>query len=129
ARTFERHAIDRARLAIGGFSDGASCALSIGLINGDLFTDSLACSPGFMTPTRREGRPRVFISHGVQDAVLPIDCCRRRIAPILRTAGHAVDYHEFAAGHIVPDAMREAAVAWFLAGRDEHMPGEHMPGA
>jgi predicted esterase len=30
-------AIDPARVAIGGFSDGATYALSLGLINGDLF--------------------------------------------------------------------------------------------
>ena len=34
---FARCAIDRNRLAIGGFSDGASYALSIGLANGDVF--------------------------------------------------------------------------------------------
>ena len=34
---FARCAIDRNRLAIGGFSDGASYALSLGLANGDVF--------------------------------------------------------------------------------------------
>src|SRR5512141_2667274 len=36
-RVFQTVEVDPARLAIGGFSDGASYALSLGLINGDLF--------------------------------------------------------------------------------------------
>jgi phospholipase/carboxylesterase len=41
-QTFSRYAIDPVRLAIGGFSDGASYALSLGITNGDLFTHVLA---------------------------------------------------------------------------------------
>ena len=36
-RVFDSVAIDPARIAVGGFSDGASYAISLGLINGDLF--------------------------------------------------------------------------------------------
>ena len=43
-----RCAIDRNRLAIGGFSDGASYALSLGLANGDVFSFVIAFSPGFI---------------------------------------------------------------------------------
>jgi len=45
---FARCAIDRNRLAIGGFSDGASYALSLGLANGDVFSYVIAFSPGFI---------------------------------------------------------------------------------
>ena len=45
---FENYAIDPERIAIGGFSDGASYALSVGLTNGDLFTHIIAFSPGFV---------------------------------------------------------------------------------
>ena len=38
AQTFARFAIDAAHIAAEGFSDGASYALSLGLMNGDLFT-------------------------------------------------------------------------------------------
>src|SRR3954454_16550818 len=37
AHVFERYQVDAERIGIGGFSDGASYALSIGLINGALF--------------------------------------------------------------------------------------------
>src|SRR5918912_2454294 len=52
-QTFSRYAVDPERLAIGGFSDGASYALSLGLTNGDLFTRIIAFSPGFMAPATR----------------------------------------------------------------------------
>ena len=47
---FERYTIDPKRCSIGGFSDGASYALSVGTTNGDLFTHVVAFSPGFMRP-------------------------------------------------------------------------------
>lgn len=78
---FERFAVDKSRLAIGGFSDGASYALSLGLINGDLFSHVIAFSPGFMALTGQAGQPRVYISHGTGDRVLPIERCSRRIVP------------------------------------------------
>src|SRR5262249_47241789 len=74
---FKQAAIDPARVAIGGFSDGATYALSLGLINGDLFSRVVAFSPGFVVEGLPEGRPRVFISHGTSDHILPIDSCGR----------------------------------------------------
>ena len=112
--TFDRYAVDRGHLAIGGFSDGASYALSVGLMNGNLFSHVIAFSPGFMAPAGEEGRPRVFISHGVHDTVLPIDRCSRRIVPRLTAAGYDVDYREFDGPHTVPADMARGAVEWFI---------------
>jgi predicted esterase len=108
------HAVDPARIAIGGFSDGASYALSLGLINGGLFSDILAFSPGFAAPTRTEDAPRIFLSHGREDPVLPIEHCGRRVARQLERAGHDVDFHEFSGGHVVPTAMVEIAFRRFV---------------
>jgi predicted esterase len=98
------------RLAISGFSDGASYALSLGLANADLFTHVLAFSPGFVVPAPRTGTPSVYISHGRDDRVLPIDRTTRRIVPALRSAGVPVEVHEFDGPHVVPaDIAEEAA--------------------
>src|SRR5215212_2416536 len=86
--TFERLALDTRRLAITGFSDGASYALSLGLTNGDLFTHLIAFSPGFMAPAQRRSKPPVFVSHGTRDRVLPIERCSRRIVPQLDRVGY-----------------------------------------
>jgi phospholipase/carboxylesterase len=112
---FERFAVDPARVAVGGFSDGASYALSIGLTNGELFRHVLAFSPGYAAAQEAHGWPKVFVSHGVADRVLPIDPCSRRLVPALQRAGYDVDYREFEGGHAVPPEMVHAAVARFLA--------------
>ena len=113
-KVFRLHAVDPERIAVAGFSDGASYALSIGITNGALFKDILAFSPGFMAPAGQSDLPRVFISHGVRDEVLPIDPCSRRIVPRLTRAGYDVEYQEFDGGHVVPPGMVERAVARFL---------------
>jgi phospholipase/carboxylesterase len=114
-KIFQLHPIDPSRVALSGFSDGASYALSLGVINGELFDHILAFSPGFMAPTSTADTPRIFISHGVHDEVLPIDPCSRRIVPALRRAGYDVEYHEFDGSHVVPPEMVERAVGRFLA--------------
>ncbi|MBX6381855.1 MAG: phospholipase [Microbispora sp.] len=113
--TFSRTAVELGGVAVAGFSDGASYALSLGLANGDLFHAVLAFSPGFMAPMIRHGRPRIFVSHGVSDRVLPIDHCGRRLVAELRESGYEVTYEEFRGGHQVPPETAAAAVRWWLA--------------
>ncbi|HEY0498453.1 MAG TPA: hypothetical protein VGD48_22120 [Kutzneria sp.] len=104
---FEHFAIKTT--AIVGFSDGASYALSLGLANGTLFDNVVAFSPGFVVPGARAGKPEVFVSHGRQDGVLPIEGTSRRIVPALRIVGYRVDYREFTGGHEVPASVADAA--------------------
>ena len=113
--TFDRCRIDPARIAMGGFSDGASYALSLGVSNGDLLSHLVGYSPGFHSPSDPiVGMPRVYISHGEQDAVLPVSISRDIIVPSFRNAGYDVTYEEFAGGHEVPGAISESALDWFL---------------
>ena len=111
--TFSRCAVDPTRVAVGGYSDGASYALSLGIANGDLFSHVLAFSPGFLAPTGQRGSPRIFVSHGTQDRWLPIDSCSRRIVPQLERAGYEVRYREFEGGHVVPPGIAREAAIWF----------------
>lgn len=113
AETFSRFPVDPAHIAIGGFSDGASYALSLGLTNGHLFSHIIAFSPGFMAPAARVGQPAIFISHGTADEVLSIDRCSRRIVPQLTHMGYKVHYHEFTGGHTVPAEIASEAAHWF----------------
>jgi predicted esterase len=101
-----------AGMTIGGFSDGASYALSLGLINGDIFDTVIAFSPGFAAPLVTHGRPRVFVSHGTKDRVLPIDPCSRRLVSRLRALDYDVNYDEFEGGHEVPGAVAQHGVDW-----------------
>lgn len=113
-QTFERYAVDPAHVAVGGFSDGASYALSVGITNGDLFTHVVAFSPGFSAPASQVGSPRLFLSHGTRDEVLPIDACSRRIVREVRSAGYDVTYEEFDGPHTVPPEIAREALGWFL---------------
>lgn len=105
---FETTAIDPARVSLGGFSDGATYALSLGLINGDFFKSIVAFSPGFVIDGNAHGKPRIFISHGTRDHILPIDRCGRRIAGELKGEGYDVTFREFEGDHEIPaDVARE----------------------
>jgi phospholipase/carboxylesterase len=115
-KAFGMLAIDPSRIALGGFSDGASYALSVGLANGDLFSHLIGFSPGFVRAPAREGTPRVFMSHGVHDRVLPIERCSRPIAARLREQGLDVRYEEFDDGHTVPPATARGAAEWLVGG-------------
>ncbi|HYG33892.1 MAG TPA: alpha/beta hydrolase-fold protein [Clostridia bacterium] len=111
---FSHYTVDPDHMAIGGFSDGASYALSLGITNGQLFSHIIAFSPGFMSPTQQPDSPRIFISHGTQDPVLPIEACSRRLVPALEQAGYDVHYHEFSGEHTIRPDIRTEAVNWFL---------------
>lgn len=112
---FACFAVDADHVAIEGFSDGASYALSLGIANGDLFTHIMAFSPGFMAPTTQVGAPRIFVSHGTHDPTLRIDRTSRTIVPRLKQAGYDVVYEEFDGGHTVPPFIAHAAAAWFTS--------------
>jgi predicted esterase len=113
-QTFSRFAIDGRRIAVAGFSDGATYAIALARANGDLFTCGIAFSPGFLISVATHGRPRLFVSHGLADQVLPIDSASRAMVPALRRDGYQVEYREFDGDHEVPPAVARAAVEWYL---------------
>ena len=112
AQTFRRCRIDSARVAIAGFSDGASYALSLGVANGDLASAILAFSPGFVSTPERRGSPRIFVTHGTNDPVLRVENARV-IVDGLRGNGYEVVYEEFDGAHVVHRALARQAFEWF----------------
>ena len=104
------------RLRIGGFSDGASYSLSVGITNGDLFARILALSPGFCGPALPRGKPALYFTHGTRDEILPIDITSRKIVPMLQRAGYSVEYHEFDGAHETPVAICQPAFEWLIGG-------------
>jgi phospholipase/carboxylesterase len=116
AEAYERCTIDRKRIAIGGFSDGATYALTLGVSNGDLFPAVIAFSPGGVVAGKQRGTPRFFVSHGTHDSVLPIARAGDAVVKKLRNAGYDVTYRRFRGDHEVSAATSKAAVRWFLGG-------------
>ncbi|MET3807831.1 putative esterase [Nakamurella sp. UYEF19] len=110
SEVFSAFDIDPDRIAIAGISDGASYALSLGLANANLFKRVFAFSPGYFAQGYREGHPKIFISHGREDPVLPIEKTSWRIVSVLKTAGYEVDFREFTGGHEAPADLVDVTV-------------------
>jgi phospholipase/carboxylesterase len=105
AAAFARVAVDPTRVASAGFSDGATYALSLGLMNGDLFSDLLAFSVGGLNAPVQVGKPRVFFSHGRQDWVLDYKYAHK-LSEELKTSGYDVEFYSFNGSHDLPlDAL------------------------
>jgi predicted esterase len=107
--------IDHTHIAIGGVSDGATYALAMGLAYGNLpFTHLMGFSEGIIVPYRKQGKPKIFIAHGVNDYQMPIDRTSRRFVPQMKTEGYDVTYQEYDGGHGAPSAMVRQAFEWFV---------------
>jgi phospholipase/carboxylesterase len=113
---FRKCNVDPNLVGLGGFSDGGSYALSLGVGNGDLFSALMAFSPGYYAPAQKQGKPRIFVQHGTRDTVLPIDAASRTIVPILKNEGYSVRYDEFDGIHTVTTEEVTKAVRWFVPG-------------
>jgi phospholipase/carboxylesterase len=119
---FSRAPIDASRVIVSGFSDGASYALALGRLNGDLFTRVIAFSPGFIPHGAATGRPDIFITHGNADPILPFEATSRRIVPVLTRAGYAVTLRQFVGGHTIPPELLKEALEWGLTSRSAKAP-------
>ena len=113
-RVTSLYSVDRRRITVAGFSDGASYALSLGISYGDQFSRIVAMSPGVMQPTAARGKPKIFISHGIADRVIPIDETSRRFVPRLKALGYDVTYREYDGRHTVLAPIVRAAFKWAL---------------
>jgi phospholipase/carboxylesterase len=114
AQTASRYRLDKARLGIGGFSDGASYALSFGISFDDQFSRVIAMSPGVMQPIAARGKPRIFISHGTADPIMPIDDTSRKFVPKLKGLGYDVTYREYEGRHSPSPPVVREAFEWFV---------------
>ena len=92
---------------------GQSC-FSLGLGNGDLFGLLAAFSPGYLALQSVVGAPRIFVAHGTQDTVLPIDTCGRPIVRQLQDWGYDVRFRTFEGPHTIPSDVAREAMAWMV---------------
>jgi len=97
--------VDRNRIALSGFSDGATYTLGIGRANGDIFSRLIAYSPGFLLGGILVGKPPIVVSHGTDDIVIPYYNTRDVIVPTLRAEGYDVDFRSFDGPHAVPSGV------------------------
>jgi len=108
----QRCAIDRERIWLGGFSDGASFSLSLGISYGNVFRRVYAGAPGLMQPIEANGKPPIFISHGRSDPTMPIDDTSRQFVPRLKRLGYDVTYREYDGRHTLPPEILREVIVW-----------------
>jgi phospholipase/carboxylesterase len=111
---FDNGFIDPCRVVVGGFSDGASYALSLGIRNAERLRGVVALSPGFVIPASVVGKVPVFIRHGTNDRILPIDRTSRPLVQALREGGFELDYEEFDGPHMVRPGDSRSAMQWVV---------------
>jgi phospholipase/carboxylesterase len=113
-QTLGRYTVDRQRLWLGGFSDGASYSLSLGISYGDVFRKVFAGAPGVMQPIEANGKPPIFIAHGRQDPTRPIDETSRKFLPKLKALEYDVTYREYEGRHTLPPEILREVFEWLM---------------
>ena len=107
--------IDGEHVALGGQSDGAGYALTMGLAYGDVWNHLIILAGGgLIEPLRRKGKPRIFIAQGVKDTTMPPDVSGRKNAALLKKEEYDVTYREHEGGHRTPPEIQREAFLWFL---------------
>ena len=107
--------VDFDHVALGGQSDGAGYALTMGLAYGNTFNHLIVLAGGgLIEPIRRQGKPKIFVAHGIKDSTMPIDVSGRKNVKLLKEEGYDVTYHEHEGGHGTPREIVRESIEWFL---------------
>ena len=111
------------KLFVGGFSQGASMALAAALQQPHRFDGAVALSGLYGEALMPEDPEtvrgfKVFVSHGVQDPVIPIAQARAAQA-LLDPLGLDMVYNEYDMPHAIDQACLEDIAAWLRARLDE----------
>ena len=114
-----RHGTDPSRTFLLGFSQGAMMSLGVLQTQPTLLAGVLALSgrfPGeaFGTPSDAVGAVPVFVAHGTQDDVLPIEN-GRKVRDTLTSHVRDLTYREYPIGHGISDAEVKDVSAWLTA--------------
>lgn len=100
---FALYPIDPEKVAIGGGSDGGAYALLVGLANAELFSHTVAVSPGAVAVESADPAPKIFLTGG-RDGDL---------VSKLKAAEVDVTFEESTTVDLTPELGRHA-FAWFL---------------
>ncbi|MBC6982835.1 alpha/beta hydrolase [Caulobacter sp. 17J80-11] len=111
---FQRFVVDPKHIGVAGFSDGASYALSTGLVNGDFFSDIFAFSAIRYYAPGSFGNPRVFFTHGTRDPGANF-ANAKSMAAQLKADGCDVAFYEFNGGHMFDEECVKRSMARFLS--------------
>jgi phospholipase/carboxylesterase len=123
---WQRTGLTPQQTVLGGFSMGTVMSYVLGFDAERPAPRGILAFSGFI-PTVEGWEPqlaqrssvRVFVAHGTQDQVIPVEFAREA-ASRLRDAGLQVDYHESAAGHHIDPREIPHAATWLRATFEPH---------
>jgi predicted esterase len=113
-------AMDPSHVCLAGISDGATYALTMGLVYGDSFSHIMVFSEGQPNPIRTEGKPKIFIGHGIRDSQMPIVPTTRRTVAMYKPKGYDITVKEWVGGHGAPGDIVRAGFEWFTGKPSAH---------
>jgi phospholipase/carboxylesterase len=106
-------------LVLGGFSQGAMVSYDVALA-AEPPVDRVAAMSGVMLADSLPGlrashapKPRIFISHGRQDSMLPF-AAAEKAKEMLERHGYAVEWHPFEGAHEIPSSVVEALTSFLF---------------
>ena len=122
AEIIEKYKVDKNRICLMGFSQGAILSLATALSYPQKVRYVVALS-GYLNPelisqemaVSEVAKLQVYISHGFSDPVIPVDWARRT-QPFLDSLHIENEYHEYPDGHSVSRDNFESLLVW-LKGR------------
>jgi hypothetical protein len=122
ALVFRRYPVDPAGVALLGYSDGASYALSVGLSNPGLFSAVMGWAAGFkLIDPRGPGsapHPRVLLEYGTHDQLFPFERIALPMKADLEKLGYPLTFRVDQGGrHWPPSDFQCEALDWFFSGR------------
>lgn len=122
----DRFDLDRQRVVLMGFSNGAAMAFAAPMLGMTIAPAGVVAMSGHLPQGRLEplAESPIFWSHGTQDPFIPIDVARADVAR-LRAIGAMVDYCEAEVGHKLGAGCRDELRDWYRA--HTHFTSERMP--
>ncbi|PJZ46857.1 alpha/beta hydrolase [Leptospira brenneri] len=117
---------DESNVWIGGFSQGAIMSYSIGLLHPDKVKGIIALSGRLLEENKTQVKvsekvlgKKIFISHGTNDRVLPINYARS-VKEYLESIGVHPHYQEYEEGHSINREMLKDLIEWLDAELGNH---------
>lgn len=125
-KLLEAYPVDRKRIFVLGFSQGAVMSYALGLTDPQRYTGIAALS-GYIAPQTQHDAAKnklaglpVFLTHGTYDDVIPVSF-GHAARDWLQGMAAEVEYHEYALGHQISHNTLDDLVHWL------HRYGDRMP--
>jgi phospholipase/carboxylesterase len=118
---YQRYAVDPARQALLGYSDGASYALAVGLSNPRIFSAVMAWAAGFLAIDANnlrpdDPKPHLFVEYGDRDPLFPYAQVALPMRDALQQIGYPLVFRtDEGGGHWPSPRFQPEALDWFFA--------------